>query len=149
MKIRNLKRGHGELPYSKESFSDWMITNENFTSLINDWASSNYNVDFTPSIDRLDNSKGYSFDNIELVTWKENNKRGNRDMRLGKVLNGVSPQIPVSQFTLEGKFIRDFVSVAEAQRHLNRPYLKITNACRGEYKQAGGFIWKFKNKENE
>jgi hypothetical protein len=46
---------------------------KNFKVLYKNWVKSGYEKNFRPSVDRLDSTKGYSFDNIRLVTWKENN----------------------------------------------------------------------------
>jgi hypothetical protein len=47
----------------------------NFYELYNNWIDSGYKKSDKPSVDRIDDYKGYSFDNIQLMTWKENNKK--------------------------------------------------------------------------
>jgi hypothetical protein len=48
---------------------------------------------------------------------------------------------PVSQYDLEGNFIKDWPSISEAARNVKGD---IGNCCRGKSKTAGGYIWKYK-----
>lgn len=50
---------------------NWLGT-QPFIRLWADYAESGFNAALKPSIDRLDNSRGYDLDNIRLVTWQEN-----------------------------------------------------------------------------
>ena len=47
----------------------------------------------------------------------------------------------VDKYTLDGEYIRTYNSIGEAQRITG--IYNISAACRGQYKSAGGFIWKF------
>lgn len=68
-------RGH-ELPkYSKEEFGSWLKSQDKFKTLYDAWVASGYKKNLKPSVDRIDVTKGYSFDNIQLLTWKENNQK--------------------------------------------------------------------------
>jgi len=59
----------------KESFYKWAKSIE-FRSLFKLWEESQYDRKLTPSVDRIDSSKGYSIDNMEWVTHSENSRRG-------------------------------------------------------------------------
>lgn len=48
----------------------------------------------------------------------------------------------VIQFDLSGSFIKEWESIKSAQDNLK--IKNISNACKGKYKTAGGFIWKYK-----
>ena len=52
----------------------------------------------------------------------------------------------ILQYDLNGEFIKEWATTAMAARFLNRPYLEstINGCCRGRFKQAGGFKWKYK-----
>ncbi len=50
---------------------------------------------------------------------------------------------PVIQMTLEGKVIREWESIAEADRSLGLCSGNITKCCKGRYKTSGGFKWKY------
>jgi len=74
-KFRSKVRGHNPPEYTREELKEWMYKNS-FNKLYDNWVKHNYNSDYTPSIDRLRNDEGYKFDNIQLVTWKENSDNG-------------------------------------------------------------------------
>ena len=63
----------------------------------------------------------------------------------GKKKQVASQSKRVLQYSLDGKLIAKFESVSEAVRKTG--ILKISNVCRGERNQAGGFIWKFEDKK--
>lgn len=55
----------------------------------------------------------------------------------------------IIQFTLDGKLIRKWNSAREVERELNIAHNQITACCkkRKNYKSAGGYIWKYYDKE--
>lgn len=57
--------------YTREEFDQWLEAND-IAGLYDIWVKSNYNKWVKPSVDRLDDSKGYEFTNIRLVTWEVN-----------------------------------------------------------------------------
>lgn len=62
----------------KEDFYGWAINSPEFHRLFDDWEASGYERRLTPSVDRIDSSEGYTFDNMEWVTFSENCSRGAR-----------------------------------------------------------------------
>lgn len=79
-KVKNREPHQIEL----EPFIKWAYEN-GYKSLYDNWVKSDCHKDFRPSVDRIDNSKGYTFDNMDLTTWKINRKRAYRDIKLGKI----------------------------------------------------------------
>jgi hypothetical protein len=51
---------------------------------------------------------------------------------------------PIIQFDLNGNFISEYGGIAEAERHTSIYSQNICYACNGKYKQAGGFLWRYK-----
>ena len=49
---------------------------------------------------------------------------------------------PVEQYTLDGKFVREYSSIKEA--NLSVGITHINMAVRGRVKSAGGYIWKYR-----
>ena len=59
-----------------------------------------------------------------------------------KLLNRPDLSKIVLQYTLDGEFITEWPSIAEAQRKYGR--IHIVDVCKGKRPYAGGYIWKFK-----
>ena len=78
-KIKNLP----PVAYTFKEFMYWIEQHDDrFLLLFLNWQFWNYPKDLTPSIDRLDPTKGYALDNIQLVTWEYNNEKGNRERNI-------------------------------------------------------------------
>ena len=98
---------------------------------------------YVPSVDRLEDSIGYSFGNIQIMTWAENKAKCYRDVRSGKLTNGRNPQKKVLQMDKSGKLIKGFVSVRQAERETGLDGSSISKCCRGERLTVEGFTWKY------
>lgn len=66
----------GKTLLSKEDFYTWAKTSPEFQALFAVWEASAYDRKLTPSVDRVDSSRGYEIDNMEWVTHSENSRRG-------------------------------------------------------------------------
>ncbi|MFD2528895.1 NUMOD1 domain-containing DNA-binding protein [Polaribacter marinaquae] len=49
----------------------------------------------------------------------------------------------VCQYNMQGEFVREFESVAEASKYSGCNKTSIAKVCREERKTCGGFIWKY------
>lgn len=65
----------GKELWAKETFLLWTFNNPVFLDLFTAWEKSGYERKLTPSVDRIDCSKGYSEQNCEWVTHSENSRR--------------------------------------------------------------------------
>lgn len=79
------------------------------------------------------------FYNQNYGTVKERRHRTN--VERGNICAGT----PVCQYSLEGKFIREYATIAEAQEISG--ISNIGNAVNGKAKQMGGFIWRRKGED--
>lgn len=59
---------------SRQEFYKFAKTSD-YSRLYKDWIKSGCKLKLTPTIDRLDKIKGYTLDNIDIVTLSENVKR--------------------------------------------------------------------------
>jgi hypothetical protein len=78
------------------------------------------------TVDRIDSDGNYEPNNVQFITLAEN---ACKELRK-----------PVNQYDLEGNFIATYPSTIEAHRQTG---IYVSGACRGKFKQAGGFIWKY------
>ena len=114
--------------------------------LFNDWKDSGFSQDRSLSIDRLDDYKPYSFDNIRLVDWETNNKKGSESQITGDNTKNCRA---VRQLTMDGIPIQDFHSVKAAARTLGISATGVHEAAQGfRYNKspaysAGGYKWEY------
>jgi hypothetical protein len=143
-KLSNKTRKLEKPTYPKEWMFEWCLSQELFHNLFDKWVESGYIKAMKPSIDRISNFKSYTKDNIQLMTWEENRKKANECLR-----NGTSrfEYVGVTQLSKEGEPIKEFLNSRQAERELGIVYTNIHNCCKGRRPFAGGFRWKFTEKE--
>jgi hypothetical protein len=61
---------------SKEEFQEWVLNNKNYKVQFKIWEESGYQIKQTPSIDRIDSSKGYVIGNVRIISHSENSRLG-------------------------------------------------------------------------
>ena len=77
--------------------------------------------------------------NLNLMTAKENLNYGTRNERAGKKLSKV-----VLQFTLDNILVKEYSSIMQAERETGFANSYISACCKGKYKTAYNYIWKYK-----
>lgn len=133
MKRRSKKRKHAPPKFTKVQLTKWLYDN-GFQKLYDDWVSSGYNRWKKPSCDRLDDSKGYSFDNMRLVTWKENHDKNKRELEK-------KSRKAVQQIDLDGTVTREWASITQAKKELG---FDVGNALRRKYLAKDGYYYVYK-----
>ena len=105
---------------------------------------------FIPNTDNLQqvNHKGENKQNncvwqLEWCTNKYNSNYGTRNERIRKRNTNGKLSKPVSQYTLDGNYIKEFSSTMEVQRQLGYHHTNISLCCNGKYKHAYGYKWKY------
>lgn len=136
---KSVERGHPFTAYDLKQLRKWAYAQEIFHQLYDKWVASGYATLEKPSFDRLDDYKPYSFDNLRIVTWRENQQKEYDDRK-----NGLNNKLntAVSQYTKQGALIQRFHSQEEAARVIGIKASAISRCRRGLQKIAGGFIWK-------
>jgi hypothetical protein len=99
-----------------------------------------------PSIDRKDDYKSYTFDNIQIMTWIENRIKGYSSEKsiIARELFSINPK-KTYQFSLNGNLINVFDSTFIAGKQTGISNRNIGACCRNELLSAGGFLWSYSN----
>lgn len=137
-KRHNKLRGHGDMPYSKVELSEWLYKN-NFKLLYDKWIESGKCKDLKPSVDRVSDLKGYSFDNIKLGTWAENRQHQYDDIASG---NGTSGARCKALYKLDDNFnpIDRYISYNQAARSMG---YSLEYQIKKKVKCRNGFYWSY------
>lgn len=139
-KQASVKRNHSQPNYTEEQFMIWVITQHNFQELYSNWVDSGYLSKLKPSGDRLDDYKPYTFENLRLVTWGENEQKARDDVKNG--INNKKSKGCV-QITLDGEVVAEYHSLSKAARITNSDSAGISSCCQGKQNTHNGFIWKY------
>lgn len=98
------------------------------------WQKSDYKTDRRPSIDRIDPLRGYTFDNIQVITAEENRKKGDEEKI---ILWG----IPVHQISMSGTIIAKYPSIKIASQITGINRNNISTVINKKRKSAGRYHW--------
>lgn len=134
-------RGHLPPQYSKEEFLKYCINSEKFVELWVGWVYGGYDRLLAPSIDRIKNEYGYSFENIQVMTLEENVAKFHYDIMNGKTTKVIKR---VNQICLKTDVVLEsFYSIKAASVATNVDKCDISKCANSKRKTAGGFKWMF------
>lgn len=131
------RRNHPMPDYSNKELGLWLYDN-GFFAMYCQWCWSGNEKNFKPSCDRINSLLPYSIDNLDLVTWEENNRRGHEDGLQAKG-SGARRCFAVVQLK-EGKEIARHHSLKSASRSTGLFTSNISQAIKNGGK-CGGFRW--------
>ena len=132
-------RGHPLPTYTSDELVNTIMDMPLYHTLHNTWVASGYKKDLIPSIDRIEDDKPYTEDNIQLMTWEEN-----RDKHYKDTYEGNSTLCkPITQLTLDGTIVKKFKSISIASRKLELNPGNIVKVLKGNHKTCGGYKFKY------
>ena len=80
--------------------------------------------------------------NLEWCTRKENCNHGTRNARVSEKLTNGKLSIPISQLSLDGKYIRSWKSASDAEREEGFNHGNIIQCCKNKFHREGNNIYK-------
>lgn len=87
-----------------------------------------------------ENKNNNNVSNLEWCNARYNTNYGTGNLRRSEAMN--SKKIIVKQYDLQGKFLKEYPSLKEAERQTGVSTGGISNVCAGKRQTAGGYIWK-------
>ena len=147
MKRDNKNKFNIDLPFTKDEFKKWLDDNykTEIRRMLTEYKNSNYIKGLCPSVDRIDDYKSYTFDNMQLITWKENNDKGRISLKNKKQCSEMAKRFwskKVTQKALDGNVIATFNSTHAVERLLGYDSSLIARACRLN-KVSKGYRWEY------
>ena len=109
-----------------------------FREMLQAYLASGKNLSLAPSIDRIDNNKGYSLDNIRWVTQGENSRKGAKYESSGHMKK-------IKQLTSDLKIVRVWGSAKEVYLTLGYDRGSLCCCLKGRSKTSYGYKWQYDN----
>ena len=106
------------------------------------------NPENLPEVNHKDeNPSNNCADNLEWCTRKYNLNYGGYRERMSKIQKEIGTNNKsVSAYDKDGKFVKSYDSITEAENELEIGKSCISQCLRGKQKTAGGYIWKYNKK---
>ena len=128
-----LKRRH-ETKFSLGEFHKRFLDDKKFNRLFKEWENNNYQKQFKPSLDRINNKGIYSTENTQMLNWAENRFKQSMERRCRK---GAVAQM------LGDKIVKIYKSQREASIKTGLSQGNLSEATNGKREFCGGYKWKF------
>lgn len=75
--------------------------------------------------------------------WKYASEELGKEELCERVKHKKTAQTPVSQYTMDGKYIATYKSMRDASKSSGADVMNIKRVCDGTYKQSKGYIWRY------
>lgn len=139
--IKNSKdRGMDNPNFSRDELHIW-LDNNGYAAMYLYYSKNGFKSSDRPSIDRIDDYLPYTFENMQLTTWKENNTKAYKDRVDGR---NTKQSRAILVFDLSGNFVREGYSINSVARDIGCKASHICDVAQGRRKQVHGFIFKYK-----
>ena len=134
-KERCKKYGREKPTYTLKELHHRFLDDPIFLKIYEKWVENGYKYYDIPSIDRIDASKGYSMDNIQVMTWQSNRQKGD--------IENSHSTTEVIQCKMDGTIIKIFISMKDAVKQTGCHQGLISACCNNQRTHTGGYKWKY------
>ena len=136
-----IKRKMNPPTYTRHEFDQFMYNSTPYRKLHDEWKEQNYPKRLSPSVNRLDDYKTYSLDNIEVITWEEHQRKTQSDRTIRK---GKNKKIwrAVVQLDIEDNLIDVYENIKQTS-DFGFNISAVGNCCRGVVNKHKGFKWSY------
>lgn len=135
MKARSKKYGY-KLGITLEYLHDRFLTDIKFNSIYNRWKRNGYKYYDKPSIDRKDAFGGYTKDNIQVMTWRQNRTKGDVEVAMKKWK-------AINCFDLQGNQVAQFQSIKDAVEKLGLHQGLVSAVLLGDRTHTAGYKFEY------
>lgn len=136
-----------DLSFDRWDLERWVIEEkyDEFVRLFKEWRDSGYEKMLVPSIDRIDCMRGYTFDNMQIITWQQNAEKYNEEEREKYGLNTCEQMQKATRKGVrqikDGKVVKEYISLSEASRETGISTSVICECCKGKRRSGKGYRW--------
>ena len=104
------------------------------------------NVNDLPQVNHINENKlNNCVENLEWCSAKYNINYGEHNYNIRNTMSSKVPNI--LQYTLDDKFLNEYVSGRDAERKTGISHGGILKCCQGKCRTWKGYIWKYKNND--
>jgi hypothetical protein len=121
-----------ELGFTSDQLLAWCINQEVFHKIYWDYLDAGFDKNLKPSIDRLDVFRGYTFDNIQITTYKDNRDKGDKEKL---ILWGR----PIIKLDMNGVEIERYSSIKQAVDKTGLRQSLISAVISGKRNHTGNY----------
>ena len=125
--------------YSLEQLHDKFLKDRRFLRLIDEWASAGFNKQLKPTIDRINCMKGYTLENIHILTWSENRYKQRYELKRIRAREVF--------MLLDNSLKESFLSVSDAVLKTGLQQSGISMCLHNKRVTCGGYGWSYENPE--
>ena len=111
---RTRSKGHKGDMISLDDFKRFAEKNRTYKRLFQQWVDSGYDLRHTPTLDRVDHTKGYHEDNLQFLPYAENVVKGNKEYNKNPSIH----RMKKIKFK-KGSKTKEFDSMSDAARFFN------------------------------
>lgn len=136
MRERTKRNGLEKMDFSLKEFHETFLCDDQFLEIYQEWVESGFDTYKKPSVDRKDNEKGYSRNNIQILSWEENRRKG--DAENSRVTT------PIIMFDKNGNKAAEFESIKFAVEVTGFSQGNISMCCQGKREHVHGYKFRYR-----